>query len=125
MRKSLSLTLLFLLGLASASCGSNGTAPPSSPKPEAQRESVEVIGEDFAYVPEKIDVPAGGELTLVNRGYAFHDLKVEGEDGVLISEVESGGRATSMVDLAPGRYVIYCTIAKHRPQGMEGILVVR
>ncbi len=51
---------------------------------------------------------------MTNRGYSFHDLKVEGEPGVLIRRVAAGETGRAMVDLPPGSYTIYCTIDDHR-----------
>jgi len=86
---------------------------------------VEVTAEDFAYSPDGIEIDAGTELAMTNRGYSFHDLKVEGEPGVLIRRVAAGETGRAMVDLPPGSYTIYCTIDDHHEQGMDGTLLVR
>jgi plastocyanin len=119
--------LLCLIPLLAGACGDAGrtstdAAPAGESPPPAQ---VRVVAEDFAYAPHRIEVASGEELSMQNRGYAFHDLKVEGEQGLLIPKVASGATTVARVDLQPGTYTIYCTVDDHRKQGMEATLVIR
>jgi plastocyanin len=80
--------LLFLLGAAS---GDSGDRPnPSSEIESPQATSVEVTAQDFAYSPDGIEVDAGAELAMTNRGYSFHDLKVGRSGGTRPGFVRAG-----------------------------------
>lgn len=119
--------LLCLIALLGAGCGDVGrtatdAAPAGGSPPPA---NVQMVAKDFAYAPDRIEVASGEQLSMLNRGYAFHDLKVEGEQGLLIPKVASGATTVARIDLQPGIYTIYCTVDDHRKQGMEGTLVIR
>lgn len=118
--------MLCVAVLALTSCG--GSAGSRDAEPEAQPSApstAEVIATDFEFEPRIAQVDRGSELTLVNRGYAFHNIKVEGENGLLVPEIASGEENSVTIDLAPGEYIFFCSIGNHRSQGMEGILEVR
>jgi plastocyanin len=96
------------------------TAGPS--EPAAETESVTVTAEDFAFSVDEDGFAAGSyEITLVNGGGSTHDLVVErdGEDVAGTDAIDPGQEATLTVDLEPGEYVFYCSIANHRAMGME------
>ena len=86
--------------------------------------SATVTLSDFAISPEPIDVGEGGSLQLSNTGATEHNLEVEGQ-GVVSPNVAGGASASLDVSsLAAGSYVVFCNIAGHRDQGMEGTLNV-
>jgi plastocyanin len=117
------LCLILLLGTA---CGNVGrTATDTAPAGGSPPSKIQVVATDFAYAPNRIEVASGEQLSMLNRGYAFHDMKVEGEQGLLIPKVASGATTVARIDLQPGTYTIYCTIDDHRKQGMEATLVIR
>jgi uncharacterized cupredoxin-like copper-binding protein len=67
---------------------------------------------------------AAGSYTIevANDGSASHDLVIEDAAGseVAASEILSPGQSgTIEVDLAPGEYVLYCSVGNHRGMGME------
>ena len=117
----LGLTIL----IVASSCGGANEAPTSGPTDQARVAGAEVVAKDFAFEPGTVEVSNGSELKLLNKGYAFHNIKVEGEADLLIPDVDSGGEESATVDLEPGMYLIFCTVGDHRSQGMEGRLVVR
>ncbi|WP_157936786.1 cupredoxin domain-containing protein [Geodermatophilus chilensis] len=105
----------------SASAGAPGSTEAS---PEAPSSSVlQATETDFAIELSKTELAAGTHtIEVVNEGGATHDLVVENADGedVAASEViPPGGSGTVEVDLQPGEYVVYCSIANHRGMGME------
>jgi FtsP/CotA-like multicopper oxidase with cupredoxin domain len=60
---------------------------------------------------------------VANEGTVAHNLTVEG--GSATPDLSSGDTATlELGDLAPGSYVIFCSIAGHREAGMEKTLTV-
>ena len=64
-------------------------------------------------------------FTFANDGGTAHALEIEGGDVEEESETIEPGESTSLtVELAAGRYVLYCPISNHRELGMEGTLVV-
>jgi plastocyanin len=60
-------------------------------------------------------IDGGGTHTLV-----FDDPKLNGFELAV-----PGGPKTGKVDLAPGKYTIYCTIPGHRAAGMEAVVTVQ
>ena len=82
-----------------------------------------LIGTEFAYDPMTSSIVAGGTLTLDNTGSVIHNIEIEGVAGFLI-EADAGAEDSAVVDVDPGSYVIFCSIAGHREAGMEGTLNV-
>ena len=112
--------------LALTSCGGGDGSRATEPGTEPSTASTaEVTATDFEFEPGIVQVASGSELTLVNRGYAFHNIKVEGENGLLVPDVDSGGENSVTIDLPSGEYVFFCSIGNHRSQGMEGTLEMR
>ncbi|MDP5183533.1 plastocyanin/azurin family copper-binding protein [Blastococcus sp. BMG 814] len=89
---------------------------------EAGAQEVTIAAVDFDYELPTTEFSAG-ELTieLVNEGEASHNIVVEqdGEDIASTDVINSGETATLTVDLEPGEYVFYCSVANHRALGME------
>ena len=115
--------LLLLLVVLLAACG----ADDDTEEPAAEGgEAVEIVGTDFAFDPKEVKVEAGeSTFTFVNDGGTAHALEIEGGDVEEESETIGPGESTSLVlELAAGRYELYCPIANHRDLGMEGTLVV-
>jgi uncharacterized cupredoxin-like copper-binding protein len=82
---------------------------------------------EFQLDPSDPSTKAGSvTFEVKNDGTTVHDLEVEG-NGVEESTdpIEAGSSAKLSVDLKPGTYEIYCNIADHRAQGMEGELTVQ
>jgi plastocyanin len=70
-----------------------------------------------------------GNLTIHydNPSQVPHSIAVATANGNLLGETQpaAGGEQTLDVpDLAPGKYVFYCTVPGHREAGMEGDLTV-
>jgi plastocyanin len=98
------------------------TAAGSPTEPETGAESITATAEDFSFALDEDSFAAGRyEITLVNEGGSTHDLVVErdGEDVAGTDAIAPGEQTTLSVDLEPGEYVFYCSIANHRAMGME------
>ncbi len=111
--------LLAVLWVAAvAGCG--GTARAAEPV------RVPVVMSEFSYGAQVIEVPADRtvELEVRNAGKVDHDLVID-ELGVRV--LASPGRIEKMAigPLAPGAYVIHCSIPTHREAGMIATLLVR
>jgi hypothetical protein len=65
-------------------------------------------------------------IEVVNDGGASHDFVVErdGEEVAASEVLDPGGTTTLDVTLAPGTYIVYCSIANHRAMGMETTIEV-
>lgn len=75
--------------------------------------------------PGSFELAPGGAVEVTNVGAIPHDLVVEGHEDVGTPMLDSGEVYTfDTVDLAPGDYTVYCTVAGHREAGMEGTLTV-
>ena len=98
------------------------SAPASSAPAEAESETVAVTeGEMFIQLSE--DSYSAGTYTfeVTNTGSMRHDFVVEqnGEDVASTDVLQPGESTTLEVDLAPGKYVFYCSVGSHRAAGME------
>jgi plastocyanin len=85
---------------------------------------------DFAFSPANMTAAAGASRwTLQNVGERPHNVHIEG-NGISMdvksdgTPVMAGQTFTGTVNLAPGRYEVWCPVGNHRDQGMVGTLVV-
>lgn len=116
-----------IAGTTSPTTESSAAAAPSSASTgsastDAASDVITVTAVDFSFSLDQDSVPAGSyELRLVNDGGASHDLVVErdGDDVAGTDPIGPGEEVTLTVDLEPGEYVFYCSIANHRSMGME------
>jgi plastocyanin len=110
-----------------AGCGDDGGSETGSSGPNT------VVMSDYEYDPREVQVRRGQTLRVVNEGGIAHNLTIErgpdprdetdrlaGTDSFLKGDSEQ-----LRVDLAPGRYVMVCTVPGHRELGMVGKLAVR
>jgi uncharacterized cupredoxin-like copper-binding protein len=105
-----------------AACGGGGDDLPAVEGPVSPR--VEIHATEMAYEPDAIAVEAGSvEVVLHNDGTVRHDLSI-GKEPFLV-EAAPGETATGQVDLAPGRYELYCSLPGHRDGGMVGVVEAR
>jgi plastocyanin len=110
-----------------AGCGDDDRSAPAAGRPNT------VVMSDYEYSPRDLRVRRGRTVTVVNEGGIAHNLTIErgpdprdetdrlaGTDSFL-----KGDSERLRVDLAPGRYVMVCTVPGHRELGMVGTLTVR
>ncbi len=121
------------LAVALGACGSSDpgpsdatTAPPPTTA-EPKGTIVPVSEKEFAIagVPTAL---AAGRYTFqaANVGTVPHNLSITGGANVRVSSpsVEGGTTGSITVDLAPGVYTFFCSIAKHRSRGMQASVTV-
>ena len=93
------------------------------------RARVQVVAREFSLALSRPQLRAGRvTIELANFGEDVHDLRLRRRGGsrtYAIGEVAPGARAELSTRLAPGRYVLWCSIADHRARGMQTVLVVR
>jgi plastocyanin len=74
----------------------------------------------LAYTEAPTEVPAGPSTFQLTCDSLPHNVVLEELGDDLIVECEGEGEFTGDVDLEPGTYTYYCSIAGHREAGMEG-----
>jgi len=125
-RRAGAFLAIFAVGaLASSGCGEDGNdvnAGSGATPVAAAPNQLEL--KDFSLSPSAIDVAAGTKIALSNAGANQHDLVVEGSD--VTSHILDPGAVGTLdtSSLAPGTYVVYCSITGHREAGMEGTLTI-
>ena len=89
----------------------------------AEQRTHEFVLSEFA-IEGPGEIPAGPTvLQVTNNGSTAHNLAVDG--GPTTPDLAAGDSASlDAGDLAPGSYVIFCSIAGHREAGMETTLNV-
>ena len=81
----------------------------------------------LAYVTDAATARAVAlEITSPNESSVPHNIAIEGPGGVneVGAVVQDGGVSRINVELEPGEYTFFCTVAGHREGGMEGTLTV-
>ena len=91
---------------------------------------LEVVAHDIGFDRGTYSLQHGQRLIeYVQDGRTRHTLRIEDADGNDVDglDLEVGGPDTDegSVDLAPGRYTLYCDVPGHREAGMEAELDVR
>ena len=88
-----------------------------------------IVMTEFAFAPDGMAVSSGASRwTLQNAGQFPHNVHIEG-NGVSMDvktdgPVAGGQNFTGTVNLAPGRYEVWCPVGMHRQNGMVGTLTV-
>lgn len=89
---------------------------------------VQVVAMEFYYVLSRHTVRAGPAIVqLVDFGQDPHDLRMErvGGDRVYGTPIIQPGQIYDLkIDLLPGTYTLWCSVANHRALGMEATLAV-
>jgi plastocyanin len=90
---------------------------------------VQVVAMEFYYNLSRRTVTAGPAIVqLVDFGQDPHDLRMERVGGTRIYGtpiIQPGTLYNLKLDLLPGTYELWCSVANHRALGMEARLVVR
>jgi plastocyanin len=71
--------------------------------------------------------PGNVAITYTNPSPVPHSIAVATSNGNVLGQVQpfaSGKQTVNLSDLAPGKYVFYCTVPGHREAGMQGDLTV-
>lgn len=98
------------------------------PQPTAPSSSLTVVAREFLYEPKDLAAKAGEvTFTVRNAGAIEHDFVVENAAKKIVAEARpfpAGKTVQVKVRLAPGAYVVYCSIPGHREAGMQATLRV-
>jgi plastocyanin len=90
------------------------------------KKTFNITGGNYYFVPNKITVNKGDQVTLVmtNAG-GFHDFVID-QLGVKIPVIKTGQAATAtFIASNTGSFVYYCNVSGHKAKGMWGTLVVQ
>ena len=96
------------------------------PRPAGPGGSLTVLANEFEFELEQVRAVEGPiEVNLDNVGGAPHTFTIDEAYGETKEVYADGGeQVKGTLELFPGDYVYYCSIAGHRGQGMEGVLTV-
>ena len=90
---------------------------------------VQVAADEFSFALSRQAIRSGpAVLELVNFGEDEHDLRLRRIGGTRtyrVGTVLPGGVRRLETRLAPGRFVLWCSLADHRSRGMTARLTVR
>jgi plastocyanin len=89
---------------------------------------MQIVAKEFSFGLSRTHLKAGhAVIQLANFGSDPHDLRLQRVGARHIAglgQVVPGSRADLSLKLAPGRYLLWCSIANHRALGMRATLVV-
>lgn len=89
---------------------------------------VQVVAKEYSFGLSRLHVHAGeATIELANFGEDPHDLRIQraGSRHIAGTPVVAPGQVADLtVNLPPGRYSLWCSIANHRTLGMHATLVV-
>jgi plastocyanin len=130
---ALGVVALLLAGCGSTSSKSETTSPantstaPNAPAPASQVIQLKADpGGALKFDRDDVSTLAGKvQLTLANPSSLEHNIAVKGH-GVDVKGpvVGKGGQSHVNVQLKPGDYEFYCSVAGHEAAGMKGTLHV-
>jgi plastocyanin len=82
----------------------------------------------LVYQPNGLQAKPGNvEITYDNLSQVPHSIAVATANGNVLGQVQpftNGKQSVTLTNLAPGKYVFYCTVPGHREAGMQGDLTV-
>lgn len=82
----------------------------------------------LTYSPNGLEAQPGSvAISYDNPSQVPHSIAVATSNGNLLGQVQpftNGKQSVTVSNLAPGKYVFYCTVPGHREAGMEGDLTV-
>ncbi len=82
----------------------------------------------LSYSPDGLTAnPGNVDITYDNPSQVPHSIAVATANGNVLGQVQpftAGKQTVDLTNLAPGKYVFYCTVPGHREAGMQGNLTV-
>jgi plastocyanin len=81
----------------------------------------------IAYTTSSLSSKAGKvTIDFTNPAALQHDVAIaQGSKQIAVSKLITQSSTSVSADLAPGKYVFYCTVPGHRQAGMQGTLTVK
>jgi plastocyanin len=134
MSRTAATLALALAAVALTACGGDDEEPTTDTAPDdlnPTTESLEVSAVpdgSLVFEQESLDTEAGAvTVNFTNPAPIAHDFCVEddGADEIGCTDiVADGDSSTTTLELEPGEYTYFCSVAGHREGGMEGPLTV-
>jgi plastocyanin len=96
-------------------------------EPSAAIDGQAVAVKDFTIEPLELTSGPDVALAVTNEGPTPHNLTIRDDAGQILGatpDLSEGDAATLSVDLAPGAYVLFCSLGGHESLGMRGTLTV-
>src|ERR1700751_2309763 len=123
MRKPITLSVLALLAVTTASLVVVQLAPARTARPAATK-TVQVKAGEFFFGLWTKSIASPGRVTFVvkNVGHVEHDFKIDRKVTALIAP---GKTARLVVSFKKGKYPYLCTVPGHAAAGMKGVFTVR
>lgn len=133
-RKFLIISALILSLLSS--CSGAGDADPAVSTTSSAPNAVEVVANEYTFLPAVLTLESGSSVLLRNEGGLAHTWTllaepVESEEELAAAPVLAEGQVevgqTALIDLVstpPGRYQVVCAIPGHFSAGMKGEVVI-
>ena len=113
---------------ASAAPSAAASTAPSAPGPTAPSNATAVIVKDFKIEPADIKVQGKAvSLAVTNQGPTIHNVTIRDASGTVIvasRDLKSGESETITATLAPGNYILFCSLPGHESLGTKGTLEV-
>jgi plastocyanin len=130
-----SVIVLFVAAFALAACGGDDedevpmdTAPADVNPDTGSLDVTAVPDGSLEFEQDSLETTAGSvTVNFTNSAPIAHDFCVEGSGGEELGCTEivaDGDNSTITLQLEPGEYTFYCSVAGHREGGMEGPLSV-
>jgi plastocyanin len=108
-----------------------GGGPATTTQPSTPSETLDVDSPEdggLVFEPAGLEAQPGSlTITYANPSQVPHSLALATANGNVLGETSvftASEESVDVPDLAPGKYVFYCTVPGHREGGMEGDLTV-
>ncbi len=118
-------TAVAFLALTITACGSS-TGSPVASAPAAVSTPIHVL--DFKLNPATVSASGGTvSLAVTNDGPTIHNVTIRDAAGKVIAATKdlwAGQSETLSTRIAPGGYVLFCSLPGHESLGVKGTLTV-
>ncbi len=132
--RSVRLFLLLVVGLlAVLACGSGASSStggdvPGSGTPAGGVAPTVIHVRDFTLDPASVTATGGSiSLAVTNDGPTIHNVTIRDGSGTIVGgtkDLQPGTSETLSMKLAPGSYVLFCSLPGHESLGIKGTLTV-
>ena len=113
--------------LAAVGLGLGAALMPASAAPAPSY--VQITEKEFTITLSRLRLHEGSAIVgVLNAGMDNHDLVIQsnakGAKPIRFSQLSPGSHSSRTLELAPGHYTLWCSIANHRKLGMVAPLTV-
>ena len=127
-RSARTVLTLLVAALLAAGCGGDDNGETTDTATVAEGATLQLAADPsgaLSFDTDTLEATAGSvTIELTNDSSLPHNVAVENGDVDGQSDTVTGDTTSLTVDLEPGTYTFYCSVAGHREGGMEGTLNV-